>query len=288
MLKLDSSRRKHYEYICGQYVLELGGTTKVMGILNVTRDSFSQDGIYKDPERAVEQGLRMAEEGAEIIDVGGESTRPGACSISVKEEKTRVLPVLSKLVKKINIPISIDTTKSEVAYAALAEGASIVNDVSGLRFDSQMAPVISRSKAGCVIMHIKGTPRTMQKNPFYTFLIEEIIASLKRSISIASSAGIESKRIMVDPGIGFGKTTEHNLQIINRLKELTSLDLPILLGVSRKSFIGNVLEQPVDKRIWGTQAAVAVSIFNGVHVVRVHDVKEISQTIKMVDAIMNS
>lgn len=287
-LKLDSRQRKEFKFYCPQYTMNLGKTTKIMGILNVTSDSFSDDGIYKDPERAKDTGLQMAEDGADIIDVGGESTRPGAECVSLKEEKERTLPLIRRLVKEIKIPISIDTTKSEVAEAALEEGASIVNDISGLKSDFRMGEAIARFGAGCVLMHIKGTPQTMQENPNYASLIEEIIESLKGSISRAAQAGIDRKRIIIDPGIGFGKTTDHNLQIINRLRDFACLNLPILIGTSRKSFIGNVLTLPLQKRLLGTAASVAASIFNGAHIVRVHDVKEMIQVAKMVDAILNS
>jgi len=285
-LKLDSRQRKQFDLALGRYTLRLGNSTKVMGILNVTRDSFSKDGIYKDPERAKDRCLQMVEEGADIIDIGGESTRPAALAVSAQEEQARVLPVIKKLSREVKIPISIDTTKSEVAQAALEEGASIVNDISGLKFDSQMPKVIARFGAGCVLMHIKGTPRTMQQNPLYVSLIEEIIDSLKESISLASCAGIERNKIVVDPGIGFGKTTVHNLRIIKGLEQFSCLDLPILVGTSRKSFIGNVLNLPVEERLWGTAASVAVSICNGAHIVRVHDVKEMTQVTRMVDAIL--
>jgi len=288
VLKLDSRQRKEFEFICAQHTLKLGNTTKVMGILNVTCDSFSKDGIYKDPERAKDLGLQMVEEGADIIDIGGESTRPGAQSISAQEERIRVLPVISKLAKEIKVPISIDTSKSEVADAGLGEGASIVNDISGLKADSRMAKVIARFGAGCVLMHIKGTPRTMQKNPIYQSLLEEIIESLRGSVSEAYAAGIDKKKIIIDPGIGFGKTTMHNLQIIKELKDFACLDLPILIGTSRKSFIGDVLNLPVEERMLATAATVAVSIFNGAHIVRVHDVKETVEVSRMVDAILSS
>ncbi len=279
--------RKEFDLALGRYTLKLGRATKVMGILNVTCDSFSKDGIYKDPQRAKERSLQMAEEGADIIDIGGESTRPGAQAVSAQEEQARVLPVIKKLSKEVKVPISIDTSKSEVAQAALDEGASIVNDISGLRFDPQMPKVIARFGAGCVLMHIKGTPRTMQENPVYSSLIEEIIDSLKESVSLASEAGIERDRIVVDPGIGFGKTTEQNLRIIKGLGNFACLDLPILIGTSRKSFIGNVLDLPVEERLWGTAATVALSISSGAHIVRVHDVKEMAQVARMVDAVLN-
>ncbi|NQS99844.1 MAG: dihydropteroate synthase, partial [Candidatus Omnitrophica bacterium] len=259
-----------------------------MGILNVTADSFSQDGIYKDPQRAKDRALQMAEDGAGIIDIGGESTRPDARPVSEEEEKIRVLPVIKALAKEIKIPISIDTTKAGVAQAALDEGASIINDISALRYDRQLAPALARSKAGCVLMHIQGTPQTMQQDPKYGSLIEEIIASLSASASLAQEAGIDEGRIVIDPGIGFGKTTEHNLKIIKHLRDFECLNLPVLIGASRKSFIGNVLNLPVDERIWGTAATVAASIFNGAHILRVHDVSEMAQITKMVDAILNS
>lgn len=288
VLKLVAQQRKEFEFACGQYTLSLGKVTQVMGILNVTADSFSKDGIYKDPERAKDAGLEMVAAGAGIIDIGGESTRPGAQPVSIEEEKIRVLPVIRRLVKEIKIPVSIDTTKSEVALAALEEGASIVNDISGLKFDSRLPKIISRFKAGSVLMHIRGIPQDMQNNPIYGSLVEEIIDSLSESISCAVAAGIERKRIIIDPGIGFGKTTEHNLQIIKRLRDFASLDLPILIGTSRKSFIGNVLNMPPDQRLLGTAASIAVSIFNGAHIVRVHDVKEMVEISKMVDAILDS
>ena len=287
-LKLDSRQRKEFEFICAGYTLNLGKTTKIMGILNVAADSFSSDGIYKDPERAKDAGLQMAEDGAEIIDVGGESTRPGAELVSLEEEKRRVLPLIKRLAKEIKVPISIDTTKSEVAEAALEEGVSIVNDISGLKFDSRMGEVIARFGAGCVLMHIKGIPQTMQENPTYISLIKEVIESLRESVSCAVEAGIERRRVIIDPGIGFGKTTVHNLQIINRLKDFICLDLPILIGTSRKSFIGNVLKLSVQRRLLGTAASVAASIFNGAHIVRVHDVKEMAQVTRIIDAILNS
>lgn len=281
-------KRKEFEFICGHHILRLGKTTKVMGILNVTCDSFSKDAVFKDPEQAKDLALKMVEEGADIIDIGGESTRPQAQPISVAQEQMRVLPVIRRIAKEIKVPISVDTSKSEVAHAALEEGASIVNDISGLKFDSQMANVIARFGAGCVLMHIKGTPQTMQKNPVYVSLIEEIINSLKESVSSATVAGIDKNRIIIDPGIGFGKTTMHNLQIIKRLKDFTSLDLPVLIGTSRKSVIGKVLNLPVERRLLGTAATVAVSIYNGAHIVRVHEVKEMVQITRMIDAILNS
>jgi len=288
VLRSDLSKRKEFEFACANHKLTLGKTTKIMGILNVSSDSFSQDSIYEDPKRAKDAALKMAEDGADIIDIGAESTRPGAEPVGQEEELARVIPVIKLLAREIKVPISIDTTKSAVAQEALGEGASIVNDISGLKRDAQMGSVVAHFGAGCVLMHIKGTPQTMQDNPVYSFLIDEIIDSLKESISEAKASGINRENIAVDPGIGFGKTTEHNLQIIKKLNEFNCLELPILIGTSRKSFIGNVLNLPVDRRLLGTAASVAVAILNGAHIVRVHDVKEMLEVTKIVDIILNS
>jgi dihydropteroate synthase len=286
-LKPDCRQRKEFELSLGRHSLKLGRVTRIMGIVNLTSDSFSGDGIHRDPRRAQEAIRQMAEQGADIIDIGGESTRPGAQPVSAEEEKDRVIPVIQEAAKRIKLPISVDTSKSEVAYAALQEGASIVNDISGLKFDSRMPEVIARFGAGCVLMHIKGNPQNMQQSPVYVDLIEELIESLRESLSLAAAAGISRESIVIDPGIGFGKSTAHNLQIVNNLREFDCLDLPILIGVSRKSFIGNVLEIPVDRRLWGTAASVAVSICRGAHIVRVHDVQEMAQVARMADAILN-
>ncbi|MBN3038919.1 MAG: dihydropteroate synthase [Candidatus Omnitrophica bacterium] len=285
-LNTNFTQRKEFQFTCQKHKIDLGKKTRIMGILNLTDDSFSNDGIYKDPSKAEELGLKMVAAGADIIDIGGESTRPGALKVSLEEEIERVLPVIKRLAKSTDVPISIDTSNSETARAALEVGACIVNDISGLTFDKHMPSIVSQFKAGCIIMHIKGTPRTMQQNPLYTDLITEICASLKKCVSKAMGYGIDKKNIAVDPGIGFGKTTEHNLEIIKRLGEFAQLDLPILIGPSRKSFIGNVLDLPVEKRLIGTIASVVASVFNGAHIVRVHDVGEIAQAVKMADAIL--
>jgi dihydropteroate synthase len=260
--------------------------TSIMGILNVTPDSFSDGGLFFHKERAVEQALRMEEEGADIIDVGGESTRPGAEKVSVQEEIERVVPVVEAIAGAVNIPISIDTCKAHVAEAALTAGASLINDISGLRFDPEMAKIAAKYDVPVVIMHIRGTPEDMQKNPVYEALIPEIIAYMHRSIEIARKAGIPDNRIIIDPGIGFGKTVEHNLEIINRLEEFRGFEKPILLGHSRKSFIGKLLgDLPVTERLEGTAAAAAIGIFNGANIVRVHDVKEMVRVAKIADGI---
>ncbi len=271
---------------CGKFRLRLGRRTYVMGVLNLTPDSFSGDGIYKDLDRATERAQQMADQGADIIDVGGESTRPGAKPVSVGEEMTRVLPVVKRLAKVLKIPISIDTSRSELARACLDLGASIINDIRGLRADQGLAKLAARYDAGVIIVHIKGRPRTMQKSPTYKSLISEIIASLRGSIRIARRYGVGDGRIIVDPGIGFGKTTDHNLEILQRLREFKFLGRPIMVGTSRKSVIGNILGLPVEERGWGSAATVALAVANGAHIVRVHDVKEMVQVVRMADAIV--
>ncbi len=271
------------------YTFDFSQRTYVMGILNVTPDSFSDGGKYLNKDHAVKQTLRMQEDGADIIDIGGESTRPGAEKISVKEEIKRVVPVIEALANKIKIPISIDTYKSGVAEAALMAGASIVNDISGLRFDKKMPEVAARYNIPVIIMHIKGAPKNMQKDPTYVALIPEITDYLREGIRIARNAGIADDKIIIDPGIGFGKTVEHNLEIINRLNEFTGLEKPILLGPSRKAFIGKILGNlPVTERLEGTASAVAIGIFNGANLIRVHDVREMVKVASLADAIKNS
>jgi len=257
-----------------------------MGILNVTPDSFFDGGKYINFKKAVERGLQIAEEGADLIDIGGESTRPGAEPVSVDEELKRVIPVIESLSKKINIPISIDTYKAKVAEEAINAGATIINDISGLRFDPQMPYIAAKYDTPVVIMHIKGTPKNMHVNPVYDALIPEITEYLRNSIVIAKNAGVKENNIIIDPGIGFGKKPEHNLLIIKNLKEFANLGKPILIGVSRKSFIGKILDDaPAEQRLEGTMAAVAVSVINGANIVRVHDVKETVKVVKVVDAI---
>ncbi len=270
-------------YKFGGKIFDFSKRTYVMGILNVTPDSFSDGGKYFTLDSAIEHAMKMIEDGADIIDVGGESTRPGSEPVSIEEELRRVIPVIKELVKRSDVPISIDTYKSEVARQALEEGAVIVNDISGLKFDKKMADVVASYKASVVLMHIKGTPKTMQQNPHYDDVISEIYSYLCESVEIAKSAGIE--QIIIDPGIGFGKRLIDNLEIIRRLREFKSLGYPILIGVSRKSFIGNVLNLPVEERLEGTAGAVAISVWNGANIVRVHDVKEMTRVVKIVDAI---
>jgi len=262
--------------------------TYIMGIVNVTQDSFSDGGLYFDKSAAINRAIQMVEEGADIIDIGGESTRPGSEPVLEEEEVKRTIPVIEALVKEISVPISIDTYKSRVANRALEAGASMVNDISGLRFDPKMPEVIAYHKVPVVIMHIKGTPKDMQQNPVYEALIPEIMEYLSEGIQIAAKSGITEDKIIIDPGIGFGKTFEHNLDIIHNLRTFASLGKPILIGPSRKAFIGKILGDvpPADRRE-GTAAAVAISIFNGANIVRVHDVKEMVHVAKVADAIKN-
>ena len=247
----------------------------VMGVLNVTPDSFSDGGKFFDKGAAVRHGLRMAQDGADIIDVGGESTRPGARDISIEEELRRVLPVIEALSRGIDIPISIDTRKAEVAQKAINAGAVIINDVSGLKNGSAVAVVAAENNAALILMHMRGTPRDMQKRPRYKNLIKDVICDLKKSIATARRAGVAENKIMIDPGIGFAKTAEHNLEILNRLGEFKKLGRPICIGTSRKSFIGKMLkEDDPSGRLAGTIASCAIAIVNGADIIRVHDVKE--------------
>lgn len=268
------------------FYFDFSQRTYVMGILNVTPDSFSDGGLFFNAEDAVKQALRMQEEGADIIDIGGESTRPGAQKITVKEEIRRIVPVIESLAREVSAPISVDTYKSAVAEAAISAGASIINDISGLRFDAEMPGVAARHKVPVVIMHIKGTPKNMQQNPVYNALIPEITDYLYGCIEIAREAGIPDNMIIIDPGIGFGKTVEHNLEIIRRLKEFEGFEKPILLGPSRKSFIGKIIGGlPATERLEGTAAAAAIGIFNGANIIRAHDVKEMVRVAKISDGI---
>ena len=270
-------------YKFGDISFEFGKRTYIMGILNVTPDSFSDGGRFFDQTDAVLHAFQMVKDGADIIDVGGESTRPGADPVSLGEESRRVIPVIHKIRQKSEVPISVDTYKSDVAVEAIKAGAAIVNDISGLSFDPKMAETIAQSGASVVIMHVKGTPRDMQTDPRYDDLIGEVYEYLAKAVDKAKKSGI--KQIMIDPGIGFGKTADHNLELINRLHEFKSLDVPILIGVSRKSFIGKILNTAVETRLEGTAAAVTASILHGADVVRVHDVREMRRVALVADAI---
>lgn len=260
--------------------------TYIMGIINVTPDSFFDGGRYFNLQKAVDHAFRLIDEGADILDIGGESTRPGAEPVSIDEELRRVIPVIEAISKRISIPISIDTYKAPVAEEAIKAGATIINDISGLRFDSEMSAIASKYKVPVIVMHIKGTPKDMQKNPYYEALIPEIIEYLRNSVVIAKQAGVDENMIIIDPGIGFGKLPEHNLEIIKNLREFSNLGKPLLIGVSRKSFIGKVLNESLpEKRLEGTASAVAISVINGANIVRVHDVGFMAKVVKMADAI---
>ena len=256
-----------------------------MGVLNITPDSFSDGGRFLKQDLAIEHGLAMAEDGADIIDVGGESTRPYAEKVSVREELDRVIPVVQGLSEALKIPVSIDTLKAEVAEKALKAGASIVNDISALRFDSRMVSVAAEAAVPVILMHMKGTPSDMQDNPVYAHLIPEIKDFLTGAMDRAVEGGVAKDLIILDPGIGFGKTFDHNLEIIRDLKQFLSLRRPILLGTSRKAFLGQLLDKPAHERDIGTMATIAVGVMNGAGIIRVHNVKMARETIKVVDAI---
>ncbi len=279
---LDNIKDEVPVYKVGNKIFK-GNKNYILGILNITPDSFYDGGRYISAEEAVERAMLLQKQGADIIDIGAESTRPGADKISAAEEIKRLKPVLKALKNKIKIPISVDTYKSKVADMALSEGAEIINDISGLKFDKNMARVVAKHKASVIVMHIKGTPKNMQNNPVYNDLIEEIIDYLRESINIALNNNIDFERIMVDVGIGFGKTVEHNYILLNKLKEFTVLGRPVLVGLSRKSLIGKVLNNTPDARLTGSLVLDAVSILNGANFIRVHDVKEHKELIKLLE-----
>ena len=278
-------KREGFVLAWHNHSLNLDNRTHIMGVLNVTPDSFSDGGLYFQKDKAIEQGLAMAYEGADIIDIGGESTRPYSDTVSPDEELDRVIPVIEALAKEIKIPISIDTCKATVARDALRAGASIINDISALRFDSEMASVAAEAGIPIILMHMQGTPGNMQNNPTYDHLIPEILEFLKNAIDRAVKAGVRKDLIIIDPGIGFGKTFNHNFEIIKELNQFGSLRRPILLGTSRKAFIGHILDKEPNERDNGTMATVSASILNGAHIVRVHNVKRTLETVKVIDAI---
>ena len=268
-----------------QWIREENPATLIMGILNVTPDSFSDGGMYYDATQAIEFALQMAEEGADIIDVGGESTRPGAKTVELQKECDRILPVIEGIRTKSDILISIDTYKSEVARQSIATGAGMVNDISGMTFDPNMVDIIKESGLPVVIMHIKGTPKNMQKNPYYEDLMQELTEYFEERKKFARAKGILDQQIILDPGIGFGKRLQDNFQLLRELKKIVDMGFPVLIGPSRKSFIGLTLDLPVDQRLEGTAAAVTTGILKVARIVRVHDVKAMKRVALITDAI---
>ena len=268
-----------------QWIREENPATLIMGILNVTPDSFSDGGMYYNATQAIEFALQMEEEGADIIDVGGESTRPGAKTVELQKECDRILPVIEGIRTKSDILISIDTYKSEVARKSIATGAGMVNDISGMTFDPNMVDVIKDSGLPVVIMHIKGTPENMQKNPYYEDLMQELTEYFEERKKFARAKGILDQQIILDPGIGFGKRLQDNFQLLRELKKIVDMGFPVLIGPSKKSFIGLTLDLPIDQRLEGTAAAVTTGILKGARIVRVHDVKEMKRVALITDSI---
>ena len=276
------------EIRCREKILPLGSSVLIMGILNVTPDSFSDGGRFVDPVAAVDQAQKMIAEGADIIDIGGESTRPGVSYINEEEEIVRIRPIVEALGKRTDIPLSIDTRKAAVAQVALDLGVAIVNDVSALQDDSRMAQVIEESGAGVVLMHRQGHSATMQDAPHYEDVVEEVKSFLAKRVALAQSMGIPSDRIIVDPGIGFGKTCKHNFKILANLGEFLEINQPLLVGLSRKGFIGELTGKPVAEREMGNAAAIAIAVWQGTHILRVHDVGAMKDAIRVAQALRNS
>jgi dihydropteroate synthase len=285
------NRRKLFRLQVPSGTLSLGERTLVMGILNVTPDSFSDGGKFFDPQRAVAHALEMERTAADLLDVGGESTRPGSRGTSTEEELARVMPVLKALRGVLRIPISIDTQKADVAEAAIGAGASVINDISGLKTDPRIAEVAARHGAPLILMHIRGEPRTMQKKPFARNVMKDVTRGLRASIAEARKAGVAQSQIIIDPGIGFGKSFQQNYELLQKLPELAKLGYPLLVGTSRKGFLGASLPRrgkpaPPEERIWATAATVTASILGGAHIVRVHDVAEMAQVARVADYLL--
>jgi dihydropteroate synthase len=284
------TRRKFFRLKLPSRTLELGERTLLMGVLNVTPDSFSDGGKFLEPDSAIAQALAMADAGADLIDIGGESTRPGSQETPAAEELDRILPVLDALRVRIKIPISVDTRRAAVAELALRAGAEIVNDVSGLKHDPKIAEVAAEQGALLILMHMRGEPQTMQEAPFARDVMKDVIQGLRHSVAIARKAGLAKSQIILDPGIGFGKSYKQNYEILQRLPQLAKLGFPLLVGASRKSFLGATLAREgkpasPEERIWGTAAAVTASILNGAHIVRVHDLAEMVQVARVADSV---
>jgi dihydropteroate synthase len=283
--QIHFNKREH-SFKCKEKELPLGPKTYIMGVLNVTPDSFYDGGRYLNMDDALRRIDKMMNEGADIIDIGGESTRPGSLGVTEEEELKRVVPVIKEARKRFDLILSIDTTKSRVAEEAIGEGASIINDISGLKFNPEIGNIASKFGAGLVLTHTSSRPYDMQRNTDYNSIISDIIGSLKESVEIAESVGVDSKSIIVDPGFGFGKTLEQNLILLKYLSEFQVLGKPILIGTSRKSFIGEVLGVPLEERLEGTAATVVIGIMNGASIVRVHDVFYIKRVVNIADAVL--
>ncbi len=285
------AKRKHFQLKLPSRTLCLGQRTLIMGVLNVTPDSFSDGGKFLDPRRAVEHALAMESAGADLLDIGGESTRPGSSGTPAKEELARVLPVLEGLRGRLKIPISIDTQKAEVAEAAFAAGAEIVNDISGLKSDPRIAEVAARHRIPLILMHMRGRPRSMQKGPFARNVIKDVTRGLRASVARAREAGVAKSQLILDPGIGFGKSFSQNYELLAKLPELAKLGFPLVVGTSRKGFLGATLARngtpaPPEERIWGTAATVTASILGGAHIIRAHDVPEMVQVARVSDCLL--
>jgi dihydropteroate synthase len=287
------SPRKRFRLKLRTGALLLGERTLVMGVLNVTPDSFSDGGKFRDAESAIEHALAMECAGANLLDIGGESTRPGSASTSSKQELARILPVLQGLRGVLKIPISMDTQKAEVAEATLDAGAEIINDISGLKNDPRIAEVAARRRVPLILMHTRGEPRTMQKAPFAHDVMKDVLQGLRKSAGVARKAGVEKSQLILDPGVGFGKSFAQNYELLQKLPQLAKLGYPLLVGTSRKGFLGATLARegkpaPPEERIWGTAATVTASILNGAHIVRVHDVAEMVQVARVADCLLDS
>lgn len=280
------SKRSTYTLRLPGRDLELGRRTLLFAVINVTPDSFYDGGRYDSPGAGVEHALRLVEQGADVLDIGGESSRPGAQSVSAQVEIDRVLPIVEGIRRHSDIPLSIDTTKLEVARACLAAGADLINDISAFRFEPELAVEIARTGAAVILMHSRGTPHTMQELPPSSDILGDVASTLAAAVAQAFQSGISRDRILIDPGVGFGKTAQDNLKILQRLSFLSRFELPVLVGTSRKSFIGKILDLPLEERLWGTAATVAAAVLGGAHAVRVHDVVENRQVCRIVDAIL--
>lgn len=285
-------RRKTFRIDLPSRTLVLGERTLVMGVLNVTPDSFSDGGQFLDPARAIEHAIAMESAGADLLDIGGESTRPGSEEVHASEELDRILPVLESLRERLKIPISVDTRRAAVVELALRTGAEIINDVSGLKNDPRIAEVAARQRVPLILMHMRGEPRTMQKTGFARNTLHDVTQGLRKSVAVARKAGVAKSQIILDPGIGFGKSFAQNYELLEKLPQLAKLGYPLLVGTSRKGFLGATLARngkpaAPEERIWGTAATVTAAILNGAHIVRVHDVAEVIQVARVADCLVN-